>query len=219
MRIEVVSDTICPWCYIGKRRLERALAMRSQEPFEVSWRPFQLNPTMPAGGIDHDKYLVAKFGSAERAGRQYERISSAGREEGIAFRFDLIRRTPNTVNSHRLLRFAARSGVQNTLAELLFEAYFLHGRDIGLDSELVDLARIAGLDAKAARAFLASDRDRAEVLAEDDRVRMTGVNGVPCFIIEDQYAVSGAQSPEIFLQIFDVVREERHAVRTSAVAE
>lgn len=219
MRIEVISDTICPWCFIGMRRLERALAMRPPGPLEIGWRAFQLNPTMPADGMDRDKYLKDKFGSAERAERQYDRIREAGREEGIEFRFDLIQRIPNTVQSHRLLRFAERSGVQNTVSELLFDAYFLRGRDIGLRDELVEIARTAGIDAELARAYLASDRDRADILSEDDRVRTTGVNGVPCFVIEDQYAVSGAQSPEIFLQIFDVVREERVAAGATMVAE
>lgn len=219
MRIDVISDTICPWCFIGKRRLDRALAMRDQGPVEIRWRPFQLNPTMPADGMDRDSYLTTKFGSVERAERQYDRIRAAGREEGLDFRFDLIERIPNSVQSHRLLRFAERFGTQNTVSEILFEAYFLRGRDIGLSHELVELARLAGLDADLARDYLAGDQDRLDILAEEDRARLNGVNGVPCFVIEDQYAVSGAQSPEIFLQIFDVVREERAMARGRAVAE
>ncbi len=219
MRIDVISDTICPWCFIGKRRLDRALAMRDQGPVEIRWRPFQLNPTMPADGMDRDSYLTAKFGSVERAERQYDRIRAAGREEGLDFRFDLIERIPNSVQSHRLLRFAEHFGTQNTVSEILFEAYFLRGRDIGLSHELVELARLAGLDADLARDYLAGDRDRLDILAEEERARLNGVNGVPCFVIEDQYAVSGAQSPEIFLQIFDVVREERAMARGRAVAE
>lgn len=219
MRIDVISDTICPWCFIGKRRLDRALAMRNPGPVEIRWRPFQLNPTMSADGMERDSYLAAKFGSVERAERQYDRIRAAGREEGIEFRFDLIERIPNTVQSHRLLSFAERFGDQNTVAERLFEAYFLRGRDIGLSHELVEVARLAGLDGALAHDYLAGDQDRLDVLAEEERARLNSVNGVPCFVIEDQYAVSGAQSPEIFLQIFDVVREERAMARGRAVAE
>lgn len=219
MRIEVIFDTVCPWCFIGKRRLERALAMRNPGPVEIVWRPFQLNPTMPPDGMDRETYLISKFGGAERARRQYDRILAAGREEGIEFRFDLIGRTPNSVDSHRLLRLAERSGIQNTVAELLFQAYFLQGRDIGRHDELAEIARAAGTDADAVRAYLEGDEDRAAIVAEDDRARLNGVNGVPCFVIEDQYAVSGAQSPEIFLQVFDVVREERAMAHGRAVAE
>lgn len=219
MRIDVISDTICPWCFIGKRRLDRALAMRDTGPVEIRWRPFQLNPTISTDGLDRDSYLTAKFGSVERAERQYDRIRAAGREEDIEFRFDLIGRIPNTVQSHRLLRFAEPFGMQNTLSEILFDAYFLRGRDIGLTDELVEAARLAGLDADLAHSFLTGDQDRLDILAEEDRARLNGVNGVPCFVIEDQYAVSGAQSPEIFLQIFDVVREERAMARGRAVAE
>lgn len=219
MRIEVLSDTICPWCFIGKRRLERALAMRPPGEVDIVWRPFQLNPAIPREGIDRDRYLAAKFGGTERAERQYERIRATGREEGIDFRFELIRRTPNTVDSHRLLRLAEYSGVQNTVSELLFDAYFLRGRDIGRHETLVGIADAAGINADEAAAYLRGDQDRAEIVEEDERARLSGVNGVPCFIIEGQYAVSGAQSPEIFLQIFDVVREERAMAASQAVAE
>jgi len=219
MRIDVISDTVCPWCFIGKRRLDRALAMRDPGPVEIRWRPFQLNPAMADEGMDRDKYFAAKFGGVDRAERQYDRIRAAGREEGIEFRFDLIGRIPNTVNSHRLLRLAERSGNQNAVSDLLFDAYFLRGRNIGLDDELVEIARTAGMDADPVRAYLAGEQDRAEILAQEDRARLNGINGVPCFVIEDQYAVSGAQSPEIFLQIFDLVREERATALGRAVAE
>ncbi|MEE8332937.1 MAG: DsbA family oxidoreductase [Alphaproteobacteria bacterium] len=219
MRIDVISDTICPWCFIGKRRLTRALAMRDLEPVDIRWRPFQLNPTMPADGMDRDSYLTAKFGSVERAERQYDRIRAAGREENINFRFDLIERIPNTVQSHRLLHFAEGSGLQDTVSEMLFDAYFLRGRDIGMRDELVEVAGLAGLDADLVKDYLTDDQDRPDILAEEDRARLNGVNGVPCFVIDDQYAVSGAQSPEIFLQIFDVVREEHAMTRGRAVAE
>ena len=219
MRIDVISDTICPWCFIGKRRLERALAMRDPGHVDIHWRPFQLNPGMPADGMDRQKYLAVKFGGADRAERQYDRIRQAGREEGIAFRFDLIERTPNTVNSHRLLSFADRAGLQDVVSEALYRAYFFNGRDIGSIDELVALAEEAGLEGARTRAWLESDAERAAVLAEDEKARLTGITGVPCFIIEDRYAVSGAQSPEVFLQIFDVVREERTGQPSRALAD
>lgn len=209
MRIEVISDTICPWCFIGKRRLARTLAMRPQPRVDIRWRPFQLNPDMTPAGMERQAYLTMKFGGAGRAERMYDRIAAAGREEGIEFRFDLIGRTPNTVDSHRLVAFAECEGLQDAVVESLFRAYFLDGRDIGDRSVLSDIAAQSGLDRAAVVAYLASDRDRARIVAEDDRVRSLGVTGVPCFIIEDRYAVSGAQSPEVFFQIFDLVREDR----------
>lgn len=209
MKIDIISDTICPWCFIGKRRLERALAQRPQERLEISWRPFQLNPEMPRDGMDRQSYLAAKFGGPDRARHQYGRIEEAGASEGIAFRFDLIRRTPNTVNSHRLVHFAGEHGLQDAMVESLFRAYFIEGRDIGDREVLEEIAVTAGLPAEAAaRRFLEGDAQREEVLAADERARVLGVSGVPCFIIEGKYAVSGAQSPEVFFQIFDLVREE-----------
>ena len=209
MKIDIISDTICPWCFIGKRRLARTLAMRPQRDLEIVWRPFQLNPDMPVEGVDRQQYLAAKFGGADRAARSYDRIRAAGREEGLEFRFDRIRRTPNTVNSHRLASFAGERGVQNAVIEALFQAYFLDGRDIGDIGVLIEIGTECGLERTEVAAYLGSDKDRERIVAEDEHVRMLGVTGVPCFIVDGRYAVSGAQSPEVFFQIFDLVREER----------
>ena len=131
MQIDIVSDTICPWCYIGKRKFERALETRPDLSVDISWRPFQLNPHMPAGGMDRDAYLATKFGGDTRAGHIYRAVSDAGRAVGIAFDFDRIRRTPSTLDSHRMIRWARSAGVQNDLVEILFRRYFLAGDDIG----------------------------------------------------------------------------------------
>lgn len=216
MRIDIISDTICPWCFIGKRRLARTLALRPQPELTVVWRPFQLNPDMPTQGMDRQDYLAAKFGGSNRAGRMYDRIRAAGQEEGIDFRFDRIRRTPNTVSSHRLIALAAEQGVQDAVVEALFQAYFLEGRDIGSTDELAAIAAACGIGRDEVAAFLDSDAGRARIIAEDEHVRDLGVTGVPCFIIDGRYAVSGAQSPEVFFQIFDLVREEQVQPATSA---
>ena len=131
MHVKVISDTVCPWCFIGKRRFERALKMRPQENLEIEWLPFQLNPTMPPEGMERKSYLAAKFGGLERAERQYERLCEAGQEEGIEFRFDAIKRTPNTINSHRLIHFAGASGLQENVVESLYRTFFFDGLDIG----------------------------------------------------------------------------------------
>jgi len=214
MKIDIISDTICPWCFIGKRRLARTLTMRPQPGVEISWRPYQLNPDMPIEGMDRAQYLANKFGGAGRADRMYERIRATGREEGIDFHFERIRRTPNTVNSHRLVAFADRHGVQDAVVEALFMAYFVEGRDVGDNDVLADIAAGCGISCEEAAAYLAGDENQARIVAEDEHVRLMGVTGVPCFIIDERYAVSGAQSPEVFFQIFDLVREEQAQTTT-----
>jgi predicted DsbA family dithiol-disulfide isomerase len=206
--IVVVSDVVCPWCYIGKRRLERALAARPQPTLTVRWRAFQLNPGMPKGGMDRQGYLEAKFGGADRAARIYDTIRTVGASEGIEFAFHRIRRTPNTLDAHRLLRFAAGVGRQSETAEGLFQAYFQRGEDIGDRDTLAEIAAEAGLDADAARTLLASDREAQSALAEDMLARRQGINGVPCFVFNGRFALSGAQEPEALFQLFDLARED-----------
>jgi predicted DsbA family dithiol-disulfide isomerase len=208
MFVDVIVDTVCPWCYVGKARFEKALAMRPDQPVEIGWRPFQLNPGIPPGGKNRRAYLTEKFGGGDRAERRYSVIGDAGRQEGIEFRFDLIERTPNTVDSHRLIAFARRDGREHGVVDALFRAYFTEGRDIGKISILSEIAAENGLDGDAARRFLESDEDRALILGEDELARSLGVNGVPCYIVDRKYAISGAQSPEVFLQIFDLGRHE-----------
>lgn len=209
MRIEIVSDTICPWCFIGKRRLERALDARPRpQAVEIAWQPFQLDPDMPAEGMERHAYLEARFGSLERARRQYRVIEQTGRDLGIHFRFDLIQRTPNSLDSHRLIHYSGLHGRQDAVVEALFLAYFTQGRDIGDVAELGAIAAQAGLDRSAVTRYLRSGEDAGQIVQAGERVRRRGINSVPCFVVEGEYAVSGAQSPEVFQQIFDLVREQ-----------
>ena len=208
MRIDIVSDTICPWCFIGKRRLERALAQRPDIQFEIGWRPFQLNPDMPAEGMDRQTYVATKFGGDDRARQIYQRVRDAGAGDGIAFAFEKIARTPNTLDSHRLIRWAGSAGLQHQVVELLFRRYFLEGRDIGDRAVLTEVAAEAGMDAELVARLLDEGADLDLVREEDKVARDLGIQGVPCFILERKYAVSGAQDPEVFLQVFDRLQQE-----------
>jgi predicted DsbA family dithiol-disulfide isomerase len=205
MHIDIVSDVICPWCYIGKKRLERALAARPDIPVSMSWRAFQLNPEMPADGMERSAYLAAKFGGQAHAQRIYGAITAAGAAEDIPFAFDRIRRTPNTVDAHRLIRFATRSGRGDAAVEALFRAYFTEGRDIGDRVVLAEIAEECGFERGEAAVHLADGSGRDETLAEDRAARRLGINAVPCFIMEGGYAISGAQEPEFFFPLFDLV--------------
>ena len=212
MIVDVIVDTVCPWCYVGKARFEKALAMRPDLGVEIGWRPFQLNPAIPREGKDRDAYLAEKFGGVDRARQRYAVIGDAGRQEGIDFQFDRIERTPNSVDSHRLIAFARRDGRQDAMVDALFRAYFTDGRDIGEIEVLAAIAAENGLDRDVVRAYLAGDEDRAMIIAEDEMARGLGVNGVPCYIVDRKYAVSGAQSPEVFLRIFDLARHEEQRI-------
>jgi predicted DsbA family dithiol-disulfide isomerase len=204
LRIDIVLDLICPWCFIGKRRLEQALARRPMiEPLYV-WRPFQLNPDMPDDGMARHEYLASKYGGGQHAGRIYQTVADAGAAVGIPFAFDCIRRTPATRAAHRLVRHAGAEGRADTLVETLFRGYFIDGRDIGAHGVLVELAGEAGLDPADTRRFLASEHGAAETLAEERGARRIGINAVPCFIVAEQYAISGAQEPEFFLPVLDL---------------
>jgi predicted DsbA family dithiol-disulfide isomerase len=206
MRVDIVSDVICPWCYIGKRRLEKALALRPEVSIDTSWRPFQLNPDIPTEGIDRRAYLAAKFGGSAHAERIYANVTEAGASVGIPFAFDRIRRTPNTRDAHRLIRYATAQDRVDAVVEALFQGYFTAGRDIGDRETLAEIAGEAGLDAGETAKWLASPAEVEQVLAEDRSARRLGINAVPCFIFEGQYAVSGAQEPEFFLPVFDLMR-------------
>jgi predicted DsbA family dithiol-disulfide isomerase len=204
MHIDIVADVVCPWCFIGKRRLERALARRPDLVVTRSWRAFQLNPDMPLEGISRELYLAAKFDSRRNAERTYANLAVAGRGEGIEFAFERIGRVPNTLRAHRLIRLAALEGCGEALVESLFEAYFTRGLDIGEIETLAALATGAGLDGPAVGRYLAGDEGAAEVLAEERRARGLGIHAVPCFVLERGYAISGAQEPEVFLPLFDI---------------
>jgi predicted DsbA family dithiol-disulfide isomerase len=204
MRIDIVADFVCPWCFIGQRRLARAMAMRPRLSVARTWRPFQLNPDLPLEGLSRELYLHLKFGGLRSAERIHNALATAGAREGIDFAFDRIRRTPNTLNAHRLIRLAAASGRADAVAEALFQGYFSDGVDIGDVDALARVAAGAGLDERATRVHLAGGAGTQEVLAEEHRARRIGIDAVPCFIIDGDYALAGAQDPEMFLPLFDL---------------
>ena len=208
MRLDIFSDPICPWCFIGKRRLERALAARPDLDIEVHWRAFQLNPEMPAEGMDRQLYLELKFGGPAAAQRIYDTISEAGVSEKIDFDFGAIRRTPNTVNAHRLIRRAGTEGKQDAVVEALFARYFLEGEDIGPLSALLEVGEAAGLAPAGLEAFLAGTEESEAVRDEDALARRTGIQGVPTFIFANRFALSGAHEPEVLLQMFELAEQD-----------
>ncbi len=206
MHIDIVSDVICPWCFIGKRRLDRALDARPDLAASITWRAFQLNPDMPDEGMPRQAYLAAKFGSPGHAARIYATIAQAGAGENIDFAFDRIRRTPSSRAAHRLIRFATLQGDADPVVEGLFGAYFEQGRDIGNPAILADIAAEAGHERQDAARFLAGAAALDEVLTEDRSARRLGISGVPCFIVDGGYAISGAQEPEFFFPLFDLAQ-------------
>jgi predicted DsbA family dithiol-disulfide isomerase len=215
-RIDIVSDAICPWCYVGKRNLEAALAELAAEGlhFSVHWNPFQLNPDMPKEGVERASYRAAKFGSAERAREIDARVAGAAEAAGLAFRQDLMLRTPNTIDAHRLIWFAGRQDWQDrqdAVMEAVFRAYFIRGSDIGDAEVLADCAAEAGLDRAAVIDFLGSDVAAAEMRAADQAAREAGVNGVPSFFLDGYGLFSGAmpaaQMAEAFRQGLQVLRQ------------
>jgi len=209
MRIDVIFDTVCPWCFIGKKRLERALRLRPAVRAELRWRPFLLNPDMPEDGMPRTAYLERKFGGPARVARMLANLREAGAGEGIGFDFEAITRTPNTLDSHRLVRFAADLGRADGVVEALFEAYFMGGRDIGDRDVLTDLAAKAGLDPAAVRDLLDSPRGRGEVYMENAHTHRMSINGVPCFIFDGAYGIAGAQDPDILVRMIDMAAEGR----------
>lgn len=207
VRIDYVFDTVCPWCYVGKRRFERALGERPDTRVDIRWRPFLLNPDLPLDGMDRRVYLERKFGGANRAKRIHAAVTQAGRAEGIEFAFDRITRTPNTLHSHRLIRYAGRSGREAEVVEALYDAYFCRGRDIGSIEELIAIGTGLGFDETELATHLFSDSDVTALLGENARAHRLGVNGVPCLILDGLYALAGAQEPDILLRLIDIARE------------
>ncbi|MBB4267670.1 DsbA family oxidoreductase [Roseospira visakhapatnamensis] len=207
MRIDIVFDTVCPWCFVGQRRLDQALAQRPGLAVEVRHHPFLLNPDMPAGGIDRRLYLDRKFGGAHRARRVLDAVTLAGRSAGIAFNFEAIRRMPNSVDSHRLLLAAGQGPLAGRLLDTVFRAYFQHGEDIGDRRILRRLASEAGLCAERLEAELGTSSGVVEVMAANSRAHAMGVAGVPTFIFDHAYAVAGAQEPDVLLRLIDLALE------------
>lgn len=208
MQIDVVSDTICPWCFIGKRRLSRALALRPDIEFDVRWRAFRLDPTIPREGVDRKTYLKAKFGDGERPKAMSDTIREAGTNEGIVFAFDDIARTPNTTASHCLIRWAGTAGVQDEVVERLFRAYFEEGMDIGNPDILADLAGDVEMDTALIADLFEQNADRELVEREDALAHRMGISGVPTFIFANKYSLSGAHDPNALVQVIDKVMNE-----------
>lgn len=199
MTIDVVSDVVCPWCYIGKRKLEAALQMAPAQAIDVRWRPFQLDPTIPAGGLGRKAYMEKKFG-AERYRQIAATIAAAGREVGIEFAFERISVSPNTLDAHRLIRWAASVGRQGDVKERLMQLYFIEGRDIGDRAVLLEAAEGHGMDVALVERLLADGEDCDKVRAEIETAQRLGVTGVPFFIFAGKVGVAGAQPPEALLQ-------------------
>ena len=208
--IDVYSDVVCPWCYIGKRKLEQALMRLGEHNVAVtpSWRAFQLNPDMPSDGMARKDYVESKFGGRARATEIYARVAAVGNEVGIPFEFEKIERQPNTVPAHRLIRFAGEHGKQDAVAEALFKAFFLQFRDIGNVAELSDIATAAGLDRDVVWSYLSSDRGAESVRQEDAVARQLGITGVPFFVFAGKYAVSGAQGADVLVQAYEQAASE-----------
>lgn len=216
MRLDIFADVICPWCWIGKRRLERALEARPQEGLTIRWRAFQLNPGMPAAGMDRREYLAAKFGGDGQAMRIYEVIRSAGESEKLDFNFERIQRTPSTLRAHRLVRLAQERGQASAMMEALFQAYFSRGEDIGEREVLVDAATPFGFSAEEIRRQIDSAEGLEAVQAEDALARRHGINGVPCYIFNGKFALAGAHEPEVLFQLFDLARVEQASAEVAA---
>jgi len=214
-RIDVISDVICPWCYIGKRQLERAedLLEKNKLRFTVAWHPFQLNPEMPAEGVDRQRYRIAKFGSLERSRQMDQRITETAATVGIEFHLDKLTRTPNTVNAHRVIRLGAQKGVQDDVVESLFYGYFCSGADIGDSKTLAELGHRGGLDHEEVLAMLATDEGKREVLAGDEKAHHCGIQGVPSFALQGHVLFSGAVPGE---EMADTFRRAWELLKTKA---
>lgn len=208
LRIDVISDVICPWCYVGKRRLERsAAALDGPHDVRVRWLPFQLNPTMPKDGISRKEYRTKKFGSWERSQELDAKLAAVGEAEGIPFAFDRIERTPNTLDAHRLIWLANQEGVQGAVVEALFRTYFTEGRDIGNRQALLDVVAETGLNRPKAECLLNCDEGREAIQEADALARRFRVEGVPFFVINGKLSLSGAQPPAVFLGAFKQASE------------
>jgi len=216
LSIDVISDVMCPWCFIGQKNLERALEQVRDIDVAIHWRPYQLDPTLPPEGKDRQTYLEEKFGSRERAQALYDRVREAGRDAGIDFKFDRIEKSPNTLDAHRVIRWAASAGegVQDKLVRRLFELYFLEGANIGSHAVLIQAARESGMDSAVVETLLPTEADLQEVSQEVGTAQKMGVTGVPCFLLEGKYALMGAQPPEA---LADAIRKVSDAKAAGAL--
>ena len=214
IRLDIISDIACPWCYVGKAYLDRALESRPDHPFLIEWHPFQLNPDMPKDGMDRRAYLEAKFGGKEGAVRAYAPLVGHAEAAGIELNLDRITRQPNTLDAHRLIHWAGLEGRQTAMVSALFRAIWRDGRDVGDPETLLDIAGEVGLDRQMMERLLGSDSDAEDISARDAHARERGVTGVPTFVIANQHVVQGAQPTETWTRIIDDVAAELAAAES-----
>ncbi len=211
VKLDILSDPICPWCYIGKTHLDKALAKVPEHPFVIEWHPFQLNPDMPDAGMDRREYLERKFGGKDGAVRAYAPVVEHAENAGLKINFEGMKRTPNTLDAHRLIHWAGIEGKQNAVVDALFDAYFVQARDIGDPEVLSDIADSAGMDAAVVMKLLKSDADREDIRNRDTHSREMGVSSVPTFIVANQHAVPGAQPPEMWEKVIGEIMSQLEA--------
>lgn len=211
VKLDIISDPICPWCYIGKTNLDKALLQFPDHPFTIEWHPFQLNPDMPRGGMDRRDYLETKFGGKEGAVKAYAPVVEHAEKVGALINFDAMKITPNTIDAHRLIHWAGIEQRQSFVVDLLFKTYFVEGRDIGSHEVLADIADTAGMDAAMITRLLATDEDTQTLRDRDAHSRKMGVNSVPTFIVANQHAVPGAQPTETWVQIITDIQTQLDA--------
>jgi len=208
VKLDIISDPICPWCYIGKPNLDKALEAVPDHPFTIEWHPFQLNPEMPSEGMDRRAYLEGKFGGKEAAVKAYAPVADHAEKAGAAINLENIKRTPNTMNAHRLIHWAGIEERQSFVVDLLFRAYFVDGRDISQHEVLADIADTAEMDAAMITRLLKTDSDIEDIQKRDEHSRKMGVSSVPTFIVANQHAVPGAQPPEMWAGVIADIQKQ-----------
>lgn len=213
MQLDVYSDAICPWCFIGKRRLDKALTPELAQGVNLEWRAYQLYPQIPVEGMDRDEFMQVRFGGKDKVRDGYSRIEQEGAGEGISFNFRGIKRMPNTRNAHRLSIFAATQGVQTPLVEQLFQLHFVEGQDVGDLDTLAEAAQRAGIDRDVARDYLAGNDGLPQMLEELQFALEAGISGVPCFVINREFGIPGAQPVEVLSRYFTKARELEQLVQ------
>jgi predicted DsbA family dithiol-disulfide isomerase len=211
VKLDILSDPICPWCYIGKTNLDRARERHPEHPFEIEWHPFQLNPDMPREGVDRAAYLEEKFGGRENAMRIYARVDAAAEAAGLSIDWAAIKRVPNTLDAHRLIHWAGLEGRQTPVVAGLFRAYWRDGRDIGDRAVLLDIAQAQGLDRAMIARLFESGADADDIRARDAHARKRGVTGVPTFVVANRHVVPGAQPPELWDQVIGEIAAQLKA--------
>ncbi|MFY2824986.1 DsbA family oxidoreductase [Ruegeria sp. MALMAid1280] len=211
VKLDIMSDPICPWCYIGKTHLDKALAAIPDHPMVIEWHPFQLNPDMPDEGMDRREYLERKFGGKDGAVQAYAPVVEHAEKAGLSIDFEGMKRTPNTLDAHRLIHWAGIEGKQNEVVDALFDAYFVQARDIGDHEVLADIADSVGMDAAVVLKLLKSDADREDIRNRDSHSRQMGVSSVPTFIVANQHAVPGAQPPEMWEKVIGEIMSQLEA--------